>query len=135
MVTTTTRFKVVTAVEPGKPKLDNLKITPTEVKAGGPFTVSYRITNEGKGPMTGVTTIKFACPGPVCIPERRMPSRPMPAGGSTTESAPMTMPVAAVAGDYTITVTYEVAATPTFPGVPSFTPKPDVFATAKATIS
>lgn len=134
MVTTTTKFNVVTAVEPGKPKLDNLKITPAEVKAGSSFTVSYRITNEGKGPMTGMSTIKFTCPGPICIPERRIPSKPIPAGGSTIESAPMTMPAAAIAGNYSLIVTYDLTGIPGKPGIPAFPKPPDVQATARGTI-
>ena len=131
MVTTTARFNVSRDVEPGVPRIENLKTTPTEVKAGDTFTVSYTLRNDGAGPMTGAAMVEFDCAGSVCIPPKPMRQTTVQAKGSTPESTQFRMPDNATPGAYSVRVRYE-------PGGSTNAPVPPVrtaFVTKNTTIS
>lgn len=135
MTTTTTRFRVSRDEEPGIPKIDNVRVSPEDVRAGSTFTIGYTLRNEGEGPMTGTATIKFDCTGAVCIPPKRMNERTIQAKGSTPETAQFTMPQNATPGTYAVTINYEQKNNTTRP-TPGYTPptRPTTFQT-KTTLS
>ena len=107
MVTTTARFNVTRDVEPGVPGITNVRTSPTEVKAGETFTVSYQLRNDGAGPMTGAAIVEFDCAGAVCIPKKTMTTKTVQAKGTAQESTQFQMPENATPGTYSVKVRYD----------------------------
>lgn len=131
MVTTTARFNVTRDVEPGVPRIENLKTTPTEVKAGESFTVSYTLLNDGAGPMSGAAVIEFDCAGGVCIPPRPIRPRTVQAKGSAPETVQFQMPENATPGAYSVRVRYDQNSS----GNATAPPVRSVFAAKNTTVS
>ena len=131
MVEASTRFRVLRDAEPGVPRIENVRTTPTDVKAGETFTVTYQLRNDGSGPMTGSAAIEFDCAGPVCIPTKSMITKTVQAKGSMPESAQFKMPENATPGTYSVKVRYEQQGAKEAP----VRTAPTMFTSARATVS